>query len=329
MNAPAAAPASNATNAPSAPKPSKRNPIAALDATATISGVQRDFNEVLRQLGWDPNAADVLKGGETVAMNGPNKVCTSKEIFYACESAWGRRPGSSSKELPWQQFDAGVARVMAQARRAHLIKDADGVVCDSPDQARKDGDSTPRPRKAASLLRDGTISGMPLTAAESEELVDILGGKLPGRDALAAALVSCGWVLVRDEASGVTTIEMPKPRAMTAEQTAKAEKADSLERKAIGLEKDGLAEVAATIRKVVADLRAEVDAAYTDAPAAQAHANGAGHAAAPKPAAHQEELPKAAPAAAEAPKAPAAAHAEHKPADKADGKKADKKADKK
>lgn len=268
--------ASNATNAtPPAPKaPPKRNPINALVGKHTVSNIERDYSAVLAALSWDPTAADVLTGGEKVEMNSGNRILTSKEIFAGCETAWGKRPGGSSKDAAWQAFDAGVGRVMAQARRAHLIKDAAGIVCDSPDAARRGTDATPRVRKSASLLHDGTLCGEPWPAHCGEALVAAIGGRLPGRDALAAALQSLGYVLTRDDATGITTIEAPKPRTLTAEQTAKLEKAEALDRKATGLEKDGIAEAATFVRKAAANLRAEVEAEYAAGGAKNGAMNG-------------------------------------------------------
>jgi hypothetical protein len=243
------------------PKAPRRTPIAVLAGLHTVSLIERDFGKVLTALGWDPKDSDYLSGGETVAMNGSNAIKTSKEIFAGCETAWGRRPGGSSKDPAWQAFDAAVGRVMAQARRAHLIKDSAGVVCDSPDKAR-DGESTPRQRKSASLVHDGMFCGEAWPSHCAEALVAAIGNRWPGRDSLEAALKSCGYSFVRDEKTGITTIEAPKPRIMSAEHTAKLEKADTLERKANGLEKDGLADVANSIRKTVAEMRAAVEAEF-------------------------------------------------------------------
>jgi hypothetical protein len=307
-----APPAAQATSAAAAApaKAPRRSPIHVLMGLHTVSLIERDFGAVLTALGWDPNENNYLSGGETVAMNGKNVVKTSKEIFAGCEIAWGKRPGTSSKDPGWQAFDAAVGRVMAQARRAFLIKDSAGVVCTDPDKAR-DGESTPRPRKSASLVHDGLLSGQAWPAHCGEAIVAALGNVWPGREALHAALVSQGFIFVIDKSSGITTIEAPKPRIMSAEQTAKMEKADTLERKANGLEKDGLVDIANSIRKTVAEMRAAVEAEF--AAGAPAQAPVAAPAGTPPVAASQAPVA--------APTAPPAAHAkaehEHKEAPKA------------
>jgi hypothetical protein len=249
--------------------PHKPNPIRALDKIDTISGVMRDFGKVLVALKWDPKDSDHLHNGDVLdvnqPMNGLNRVYTSAQVFAACETAWGKRPGASSKDPAWQAFDSAVGRVQAQARRAHLLMGADGVVRDSPEEAAaaaKVRGEAPRTRakreEAESPIRDGQLFGQVWQAATSKVLVAALGGRMPGRDQLAAALVSCGWVLVRDEASGITTIELPRPKELTATQKASIEKAVALEKKASALEAD-VPEAAAACREAAKKLRAAVD----------------------------------------------------------------------
>jgi hypothetical protein len=264
--------------------PHKPNPIRALDKIDTISGVMRDFGKVLVALKWDPKDSDHLHNGDVLdvnqPMNGLNRVYTSAQVFAACETAWGKRPGASSKDLAWQAFDAAVGRVQAQARRAHLLMGADGVVRDSPEEAAaaaKARGEAPRTRtkkeEVESPIRSGQLFGQPWHGHLSKALVAALGGRLPGRDQLAAALVSCGWVLVRDEASGITTIEIPKPRELSETQKAALGKAAALEKKAEALESD-VPEAAAACREAAKKLRAAVEletaASQPAAPQAQA-----------------------------------------------------------
>jgi hypothetical protein len=271
--------------------PHKPNPIRVLDKIDTISGVMRDFGKVLAVLKWDPKDSDHLHNGDIIdvnsPMNGLNRVYTSAQVFAACETAWGERPGTSGRDPAWQAFDAAVGRVQAQARRAHLLMGADGVVRDSPEEAAaaaKARGEAPRARakkeEAESPIRDGQLFGQTWQASASKVLVAALGGRMPGRDQLAAALVSCGWVLVRDEASGITTIELPKPRELSATQKANIEKAVALEKKASALEAD-VPEAAAACREAAKRLRAAVGlelAAGQPAAPAQAQDPGPAHA---------------------------------------------------
>lgn len=278
-NTPAAPPSNGAAPAAPAPAPAKArpNPIGSLAKRDIVSGVERDFSRVLSILGWDPSEPDVLSGGDilpapvagdiangTRGKNGKNVLRLSGEIFTACEGAWGKRPGADSHDAAWEGFMAAVARVTAQARRAHLLVGTNGVVHDSPEEAAKraaaegGGASRARRAKLPELIRAGTLFGEPWPAASAAALVAALGGRLPGRDALAAGLTSCGYVLVPVE-GGIIRIEDPKPRVMSKDQTERLEKADTLDRKAGGLVADA-PEAAEACRRAAAALRSAVQA---------------------------------------------------------------------
>jgi hypothetical protein len=265
-------PAATAPNAAAKP-----NPIKSLSGEKEVAGVKRDFAAVVWALGWDVEETDHLAAGDILpvgkgadgrplARNGKNGVYLAGDLFAACEAAWGKRPGENMHATEWKAFMDAHARLTAQARRAHLLMGSDGVVRESPEEAaaRVEAEGTSRSRgekTAKSLLKDGTLFGEPWAAKRAEALVAAVGGRLPGRDALARALESCGFVLRTDE-GGITWIEAPKPppaRALSDEQKAKLVKADKLDRQAERLAEE-VPVAAAALHEEAKRLRAEVDA---------------------------------------------------------------------